>query len=126
MQLFSLTHQQRRVVLPVAVAVVAVVILSLVQAGMALAALLAAIVAGLLVLLVALANVVPAQNTAAHTVDRFTGTAHAEVHPVLLPDGQMLQAQVVELEQPTGHQFVLTKQGYMLVDEAGQVVYRLR
>jgi hypothetical protein len=42
----------------------------------------------------------------------------------MLPTGEPQLARVVS--QSEGHQFVMTRHGYMLVDEEGRVVYRMQ
>jgi hypothetical protein len=46
------------------------------------------------------------------------------VRQVVLPTGEPHTARVVS--QSEGHQFVMTRHGYMLVDEEGRVIYRMQ
>jgi hypothetical protein len=54
------------------------------------------------------------------SADETPGT----VRQVMLPTGEPQLARVVS--QSEGHQFVLTRHGYMLVDEEGRVIYRMQ
>src|SRR5690349_3676719 len=45
---------------------------------------------------------------------------------ILTPDGETRVAQVVPLAQQDDHQLVLTVNGYMLLNENGQVIYTLK
>jgi hypothetical protein len=54
------------------------------------------------------------------SADETPGT----VRQVVLPSGEPQLARVVS--QSEGHQFVLTRHGYMLVDEEGRVIYRMQ
>ena len=52
----------------------------------------------------------------------------AEVGPPLLltlADGETLVAREVDLGQPGEHRLLLTRKGYVLVNGAGEVIYRL-
>jgi len=51
-----------------------------------------------------------------------------EVGPPLLltlADGETLVAREVDLGQPGEHRLLLTRKGYVLVNAAGEVIYRL-
>jgi hypothetical protein len=54
------------------------------------------------------------------SADETPGT----VRQVMLPTGEPQLARVVS--QSEGHQFVMTRHGYMLVDEEGRVIYRMQ
>jgi flagellar biosynthesis component FlhA len=54
------------------------------------------------------------------SADETPGT----VRQVMLPTGEPQLARVVS--QSEGHQFVMTRHGYMLVDEEGRVVYHMQ
>ncbi|MCX7789220.1 MAG: hypothetical protein N2378_01140 [Chloroflexaceae bacterium] len=110
--------------------------------GLALAALAAIIIllfavtptaaAGILSVLIILAVVVLSAVAAIRATPRAARAqpqaASGRVAPPLLltlADGEVLVAREVDLGQPGEHRLLLTRKGYMLVNPAGEVIYRL-
>lgn len=55
----------------------------------------------------------------------YKGNKRVERLSIIMPDGQEQVAQVVPVEQHSGYKYVLTRTGYVLLNEYGQPVYRL-
>ena len=56
----------------------------------------------------------------------YNGNKRVERLSFITPDGQEHVAQVVPVEQHTEYKYVLTRNGYVLLNEYGQPVYQLR
>ena len=119
-------RQQLAVALGALLVVAAVIISLFVQAPLA-----SAIVLGSL-LLVAITMLALRGHAAARPAPRAARAAvdipYGEALPILqltFPDGEVLAAREVPLPQPHEHQLLLTRQGYVVVNAAGQVIYQL-
>ncbi|MCS6880381.1 MAG: hypothetical protein RMK84_05540 [Oscillochloridaceae bacterium] len=89
-------------------------------------------VAGILSVLLVLAIVAlqgfmtaRASPRAARAQPQPAGGNAAPLLRLTLADGEVLVAREVDLGQPGEHRLLLTRRGYMLVNAAGEVIYRL-